>query len=435
MAAIPESVFRTGPKARLVTQLGEYARWFGLNGAELPVLPTVSGAALLLTARLDEKQSADFPDAFMFPVCWVKDTPENANRPSSVLPEGILAEAERVLLAFGRDAQGWRLAPLTESLARVDLSQMPAGGDSGVASLTAALSVAIRGSRTKPGVFASAGWRDQMLRGVGGIDKKAKLLATVGKQLAARPTLFVHADNEKDARSAAGGDVEIKVFEPLSTKGFHPLPMQIRAMLVDLQQLPRRAAGDSWKTRTEAFNAPGWPTEPDRLKYFVDEVVEELAEVFRASQDDWGRTFVLLYNPSNETMSYLFLKMIRPSKVILVRQTDKKSDRDNAEIDRARSLMKDLNFSPDDFEIRSIDPRLSIDHWKAQLDIILGDCRRFGDCRYVDGQNATSFLRAVSMAVARQLNAIPLGLEQVWDSRTLRCDQGIKLLDFSFVWR
>lgn len=410
--------------------LGGYADWFGFNGdgpvTELVQASTTSGTALLLTDRAT--LSGCFPDAFLFPVRW-----EKREQHAGCLPAGILAQADMVLAAYGDAARGWKLAALDASLAGVDLSNMPIGGNSGSASLAASLFVAMRKTAVTPAVFASAGWEQGQLCRVEGLDTKVPLLAKLAT--AARPVLYVHRDNQTEAARFADDRVEVRAFPTVSTKAAQSLASQITPMLYALGQLPTAALGASLEDRLAAFNADGWPSDVERFEYYDHDIARDYTEILRAGKAFGGDVFLVLYNPGNPSLARVMIGLVGANRVVVLRQHGKTDDDDRKELRKLNDMMTALEIPLEKDDVFSVAPSLSPQAGRELVDRVVQSLSRHGNCLYVDAQNATSLLRALSFSVASQLRAVPLGIEQVWAGRTLLSASSAMLQDFSFVWR
>lgn len=411
--------------------LGGYADWFGFNGdgpvTELVQASTTSGTALLLTDRAT--LSGCFPDAFLFPVRW-----EKREEHAVCLPAGILAQADMVLAAYGEAAKGWKLAALDASLAGVNLSKMPIGGNSGCASLAAALATALRGIRTISGVFASAGWDSGVLAQVGGIKVKVGLLGRLGVE----SVFYVHSANGQEAREHASASVSVRVFETpgAPSKLDNSIRTQVRGLTDALGQLPtvKEHGLDACIT---VFNAPDWASAPKRMQYYLDEIAWELSLLLRqrAGIGSWGDTFILLYNPIHDTLATNWLSMVRPEKVVMIRQRSRNTQHDDdAQGEKAEKFITAAGFDACRYRLVAVDPRAPKSEVLNSIDEIVDAVNTLGgECRFVDVQGATTFLRAIGYAVARRIGATPLGLEQVWEGPNLLCASDAKIQDLSFV--
>ena len=210
---------------------------------------------------------------------------------------------------------------------------------------------------------------------------------------------------------------------------------QITPMLYALGQLPTAALGASLEDRLAAFNADGWPSDVERFEYYDHDIARDYTEILRAGKAFGGDVFLVLYNPGNPSLARVMIGLVGANRVVVLRQHGKTDDDDRKELRKLNDMMTALEIPLEKDDVFSVAPSLSPQAGRELVDRVVQSLSRHGNCLYVDAQNATSLLRALSFSVASQLRAVPLGIEQVWAGRTLLSASSAMLQDFSFVWR
>ncbi len=399
--------------------LGPYATWL-LSPESAPVDSlTGPGVAVILLAN-DHTKAPALPDASLLPTRWVRVVSQPVG-----LPRELIRQASEVVALLGKDFEGWKLAPLDETLGSMDLSELPIEGSSGFATLAAALIIAVGRGRTQARVFASVGWSGEYLAQVGGITRKIELINRLTPA-----TVFVHPTNKEEARKAASSGLVVRECS-LSTPGVSSSVIQQLRPLLDALGVRPAAPDSSLDDCIDAFNARGtWSSEEERRTYYDKHIRERLGERMReVSRVEPGKCLLLVYNPTNEPTCRLMLDLTRPRRVLALRQPSVDSTKDLSECDRARALAEASGVALSEVKVETLSPSAPEDELRATMN----ELRDFISDGYADAMNGTSFLKSFAVVLASRSGLVPIALEQGWDRDGMFIGKHPKVQRFGFV--
>lgn len=211
--------------------------------------------------------------AFLLPLRWERSVADASALPSG-LPE--LAGEVRRVVAGGADQWGLRLGRALEGA--VDLAPLSIDATSAFAPLTAALLVALNGGEPQPHVFATGGWSTGGITPVGGVADKVQACIDALAHDPSDPntgTLFVPAENWREAEAATKGRVEIRSYPVAAID----LPSALDDHLAMLHAPP----GHTWslQARLGYSNLPyvaASPRSQVRRDYYLSHLLDDLAE-------------------------------------------------------------------------------------------------------------------------------------------------------------
>lgn len=160
--------------------------WARIWARPLPALPRVRGSCWIVFVYDGPRKYPLLRDALLLPLRWVPHATRSQPGHSSRLPANLHTMANEVIGAVSdpRDHERRWTLELAEmpSLQRFDFRQLSLGLDSGWASLTSGLLVAIHGGRVQPEIWVSAAWKAEALAPVGGLEEKIALAEAWGAE-------------------------------------------------------------------------------------------------------------------------------------------------------------------------------------------------------------------------------------------------------------
>lgn len=304
--------FLTAPLARFLLT-AEARRLVGRAGLAAPVLPTSAGSAsVLLVWKPNSVPLGVFAPSFVLPLNWKKGEED-----SRFLPDGIAPIAESVRKVLGID--GWGLWPST-AIPEVNLRDLTFDCGSIWAPLATSLYIAAHGGEPSPHVFATGSWSAGGIDQVRDIPQKVEAVLSVSTSPGTtKPVLFVPKLNESEALSCAGDRLTVLPY-PL---GEGDVSKCLETHLAELEAPPAKTA--PFQRRIEYSNR-SYLSHPQRQKYYLDRLIDSIAESVRESTPTSlvGPVRLAIGLGKQPVLPLMILKALRPVEALVLYTEDTK---------------------------------------------------------------------------------------------------------------